>query len=284
MSLILEALKKADENRPDDLAAKIPQPELPPSYRPQPKPFPWLIAGSVALTVIIILSSSWYFLAGDPASHAQTLPHQPQSNSANTLGTEPRVSNATRTPSASISATESQASQPKLRTTTAANTTDKNAIGALYETPNKPAMPSEIDSLYSKANTEKTTPPTSATGVSTSTVAAKKVETTTPTAPASKPKATVETNEVEKLADFIAVKNIRDLPSTIQDAIPTLMYTDHIYANTHLDIIMLNRMPLRNGDISPEGVRVEKIVEDGALLVYKGQRFKIYALNSWVNL
>lgn len=62
------------------------------------------------------------------------------------------------------------------------------------------------------------------------------------------------------------------------------MYTDHIYAESALDIIMLNRMPLRNNDISPEGVRVERIVEDGAILVYKGYRFKIFALNSWVNL
>ena len=271
MSLILDALKKADEDRPETANTVMVQPELPVSF-PSPEkntsPYIWVgaVAGCIVLAIILFL-----IMGGDK-----------QTPTANYQ----QPSNAIAEPATSVIEQANpiqQATKPE-----PVIAVDPTAIDALYEAKPASLKKSEIDSLYGQAENE--------VKAETKTVATK----AQPMQVTTKPKAEItkesqepvaQTTQAQKtaqeyltLADYPGVKNIRDLPANIQLSIPTLMYTDHIYAESALDIIMLNRMPLRNNDISPEGVRVERIVEDGAILVYKGYRFKIFALNSWVNL
>ena len=69
-----------------------------------------------------------------------------------------------------------------------------------------------------------------------------------------------------------------------KDAIPTIMYLRHDYSgNPASASVVLNGKTLRQGG-SVNGVRVEEILPDSVVLEYQGTRFRLRALNSWVNL
>lgn len=69
-----------------------------------------------------------------------------------------------------------------------------------------------------------------------------------------------------------------------KDAIPTIMYLRHDYSGDPASAsVVLNGKTLRQGG-SVNGVRVEEILPDSVVLEYQGTRFRLRALNSWVNL
>jgi general secretion pathway protein B len=56
--------------------------------------------------------------------------------------------------------------------------------------------------------------------------------------------------------------------------VPTLRLDLHVYAaNPGERFVMINMKKLREGDTLPEGVRVESITPEGAVLSYSGSRF-----------
>ena len=85
------------------------------------------------------------------------------------------------------------------------------------------------------------------------------------------------------LADFPELGTIRDLPWNMQDQIPTLTYMEHNYTEQNASIVINNSRYRNNSKISNE-LMVEKILEDGIILQFKDKRFKVRALSSWVNL
>jgi hypothetical protein len=69
-----------------------------------------------------------------------------------------------------------------------------------------------------------------------------------------------------------------------KDEIPTLMYQHHDYSgNPAQSAVVINGKTLRTGE-SGGGVKVEEILPDSVVLTVKGQRFRLRALNSWINL
>jgi hypothetical protein len=75
-----------------------------------------------------------------------------------------------------------------------------------------------------------------------------------------------------------------ELPATLRDAIPTLIYSRHDYrADGGESSVFINREPHRVGDTT-RGVRIEDILPDSVVLSYRGTLFRLRALNSWVNL
>jgi len=69
-----------------------------------------------------------------------------------------------------------------------------------------------------------------------------------------------------------------------KDGIPTLMYLRHDYSGDPASSsVVLNGKTLRQGG-SVGGVRVDEILPDSVVLEYQGARFRLRALNSWVNL
>ncbi len=70
------------------------------------------------------------------------------------------------------------------------------------------------------------------------------------------------------------------LPEAFQNAIPSLMYAEH-----HFDqgFIVMNKKTVQVGEAAADGVTVEAILEDGAILSFKDRRFKLAAQSSWVN-
>lgn len=77
---------------------------------------------------------------------------------------------------------------------------------------------------------------------------------------------------------------IRDLPNTIQNQIPTIIYSKHNYKIKGKSSVTLNKKSVKEGGRAGQGLRVEKILEDGVIIRYKNSRFKMRALASWINM
>jgi len=74
------------------------------------------------------------------------------------------------------------------------------------------------------------------------------------------------------------------LSQQTKDSIPTLMYQRHDYSgNPGKSSVLINAKTLSAG-ASVGGVKVVEILPDSVVLEFKGTRFRLRALNSWVNL
>jgi hypothetical protein len=105
-----------------------------------------------------------------------------------------------------------------------------------------------------------------------------------------------ETVDIEKLVEQ-AQAELRDasldehpvpllssLSQQTKDGIPTLMYQRHDYSGDPArSSVVINGKTLRAG-ASAGGIKVEEILPDSVVLEVKGVRFRLRALNSWVNL
>jgi len=68
---------------------------------------------------------------------------------------------------------------------------------------------------------------------------------------------------------------ISALPADVRAGVPALKITIHVYApDEHQRILYINNRPLKRGE-SIDGVVVEEIVPEGAVLSIQGQRFRI---------
>jgi general secretion pathway protein B len=57
-------------------------------------------------------------------------------------------------------------------------------------------------------------------------------------------------------------------------SLPDLRLSLHVYdADPSQRYMLLNGMRLREGDVMPDGLRVERITEDGAVMGWRGRRF-----------
>jgi general secretion pathway protein B len=84
----------------------------------------------------------------------------------------------------------------------------------------------------------------------------------------------------ETLAGHQGVPFLHELPVTVQDTIPTLMYAKHDYEK---GFVVINKEELQIGSAARGGVLVERILADGVLLSLNGTEFKLSSLSSWVN-
>jgi len=68
-----------------------------------------------------------------------------------------------------------------------------------------------------------------------------------------------------------------------KDRVPSLIYLQHDYRAEGGSQVLINRTVCTEGD-RVDGVRVEEILPDSVVLSYGQTRFRLRALNSWVNL
>ena len=76
---------------------------------------------------------------------------------------------------------------------------------------------------------------------------------------------------------------LENLSQQQKDQIPTIVYTEHVYAEGVAPSVELNGQRLRPGQRSG-AITVEDILVDSAILRVKGVSFRLRALNTWVNL
>ena len=73
-----------------------------------------------------------------------------------------------------------------------------------------------------------------------------------------------------------SIKFLRAMPADFQRELRDLNVTIHIYAPNEADrILYINNRQYRAGEQVRDGVVLEEIVPDGAVLTYHGQRFKL---------
>ncbi|MBI3569677.1 MAG: general secretion pathway protein GspB [Gammaproteobacteria bacterium] len=69
---------------------------------------------------------------------------------------------------------------------------------------------------------------------------------------------------------------LQQMPREFQHALPPLSVTIHVYSHDESQrILFINNREYRKGSEIEGGVRVEDIVPDGAVLSYRGERFKL---------
>lgn len=85
------------------------------------------------------------------------------------------------------------------------------------------------------------------------------------------------------LSDHPDITLIGELPYSVQKKIPTIMYTAHNYRAAPASVT-LNNSQRRKGQTIADNVVLEEILENGIILRHESRRFKMMALNSWVNM
>ena len=95
------------------------------------------------------------------------------------------------------------------------------------------------------------------------------------------PPASVEVARVEKKSDTAhaednAVGTLQDLPANIQRELPPVVVNGYIYSKNPADSsVLINKKLLREGDQITPDLQLEKMMQKGAILNYKGYRYRI---------
>ena len=76
---------------------------------------------------------------------------------------------------------------------------------------------------------------------------------------------------------------LENLSQQQKDQIPTIVYTEHVYAEGVAPSVELNGQRLRPGQ-RVDGMTVEDILIDSVIMRVNGVSFRLRALNTWVNL
>ncbi len=76
---------------------------------------------------------------------------------------------------------------------------------------------------------------------------------------------------------------LENLSQQQKDQIPTIVYTEHVYAEGAAPLVELNGQRLRPGQRTG-AITVEDILVDSVILRVSGVSFRLRALNTWVNL
>ena len=76
---------------------------------------------------------------------------------------------------------------------------------------------------------------------------------------------------------------LENLSQQQKDQIPTIVYSEHVYAEGAAPSVELNGQRLRPGQRAG-AIRVEDILVDSVILRVNGVSFRLRALNTWVNL
>ncbi len=78
------------------------------------------------------------------------------------------------------------------------------------------------------------------------------------------------------------VKSIAQMPRWLQDSVPTLQFSLHMYTSVPADSwVRLNGKDYYTGAVTPDGVVIEKILPQQVYLQFEGQRFSMKALSTW---
>lgn len=83
---------------------------------------------------------------------------------------------------------------------------------------------------------------------------------------------------------YQTIPDLSELPASVQQKIPSLRYTRHNFSAEGPNSVVLNgRSHTARTTIAPE-LSLEEILPDGILLRYQDKKFKLRALNHWINM
>ena len=282
MSLILDALKKADRERTDN----VENPSIDSSHKtPLPEPDGFVIKpvhGVIVLFfVLVVISLAFIFgkSSGEKPNsnqHNAAIPTQPlrtQIRSAPTITS--KYSDFKKNIQEKKIALEYQSAETE---TTPSTATSPKQVAGVDQTENSANIVLEPPPSAKDSNTaEKTNATNDVSGIY-----------DTPLKINKSVAAVIESQSAplepgNSIDDFPELGGIRDLPWTLQDQIPSMTYSAHDYSRVN-PTVTINNAILRQGSKVENDLYIEKILEDGIILQFGQQRFKMQALSSWVNL
>ncbi|PCK08349.1 MAG: hypothetical protein COA42_09545 [Alteromonadaceae bacterium] len=305
MSLILDALNKADKERQKNNGAPSlhdVHEQLPPQKITQQNGrLVYVLIAIVALLCSVLGFIFWQQLNTGTTKQNGSAPQASTNNlAANNANNTNIINNATTSQStaATLDFTQSTATRTNTRSTTNPQTTadiedaakDKLKQSAKY----KEMQEKLIASQYERAKEEAKEEAREEAKVKQPKIAAQTPIQVTPTPAPTSTAAPVIAQAVStpiplpktnRLSDHPFLGTIRDLPNYIQQEIPTLIYSAHNYYGAGAgSTVVLNKKTLSYGGQAMPKLYIEDILEDGIILRYKTHKFKLKALNSWVNL
>ncbi|MDO3386475.1 general secretion pathway protein GspB [Gilvimarinus sp. SDUM040013] len=83
---------------------------------------------------------------------------------------------------------------------------------------------------------------------------------------------------------FEQIGGVRSLPLAVQNSVPTLMYAAHNYNPAGDSSVVINGRIWREGESVSQGITLEAVQADGIILRSGQHRFTLKALSSWVNM
>lgn len=287
MSLILDALRKADRERQQQQHS-VPGIDATHSLAEAPavKLWPWMVAITI-LVLVLLAAVIWLLLdRNEPGVTATAAP-------AHVLSKQATASQATASQIASPQTLTGDAAEDAAISETAINkavqsqstvSSQARSSASANQLPvteptkvNKPSVDDEVAQLYRAPPPDEppvtvaTRPPVTA------------VTTATAVTEIAKPAATTAPVRETLLAGHPNVGTIRDLPLAVQNEIPTLMYAVHNFKPAGESEVMINNQTLRVGQ-KLGNLTLEIITEDGVIMRKGEHRFTLTALSSWVNM
>jgi general secretion pathway protein B len=111
------------------------------------------------------------------------------------------------------------------------------------------------------------------------------VEPVPPVMAAQKSVAQVETQSVASAHQDVDPNTLRDisqLPSMLQQAIPQMQFSGHVYSNSPQQrSVIINGHFMSEGDELIPGMKLLQITPDSVIFDYQGQKFSVAVLHDW---
>ena len=248
MSFILDALKKSESDRQRQSGPALFEVRVAPPRTRLPL---WAITIAVLLVVNLGIVM-WMLLRhqGHASSTPGSEPVTPASATVSSTG-NPVPMVATSAPAAPGSAPAALAAPPTAvgsAANTAANTAGNAAATPAATSAAASSGPSAVNGAPDSTNAEDY-------------------------APAEEPPASGPGNHVRR-ATASGVPLYQDVSATLGRQVPQLRLDLHVFATRPQDrFVMINMHKLREGDSTPQGVHVDAITPEGAVLSYNGSQF-----------
>lgn len=262
MSLILDALNRAERERKKTQAIPdlqtMHEPVPPVATAPRNKSFVWLLLAMVVLALAVIL-----YAVTLPSAH---LPQQAQEQPA-----PPVVAPAPEVVVPVNTVTPTEPIEPPQA---------KPEISAPANEPARAAQSPDLDELYATARAEEavTEDPVSDLYV------APPVEPELAEEVVSQSVAPRPTVAVRDYSSLIEIPDIGDLPWGFRQEIPSLNYVRHNFVKDGVVSVVINGRAHHAGSTLAPELELEEIYVDGVIFRFKQIRFKLRALNSWINM
>jgi len=98
------------------------------------------------------------------------------------------------------------------------------------------------------------------------------------------PQPLAEPAAAQTYASLIELPDVGDLPWSLRQEIPSINYSSHNFTDTGAASVVINGQAYRAGQTLADELRLEAIYVDGVIIRFRQTRFKLRALNSWINM
>ena len=297
MSLILDALKKADEERHNYEATPSIDTNHNSEWHEPPKSNAAKYAAIASVVMIIAIAAVMWLNQSEQESSAQTgiatakTPAEQTSQTPTTEPTQPPKTSEPQVAKPEMAQPEIMEEASQITTSTANNPVSTRPEATATQGEGKASTPSapnhipdrsaDIAALYDEPPQPQTTAPQPTQSTQASHTQLPQSASQESNDLSSPPEEVVPAPN--SIASLALVKTIKQLPFSSQEAIPTLMYSGHHYKKNGGSYVVINGKTLREKSTITSGIRVETIFVDGILLRNTSHQFKMQALSSWLN-